>query len=129
VKVLSVIYIFLVCLVIGAAGLGRIPSELKFYHHIPYGDKVGHFFLIGILSFCISILDDFRSISLFKNKIYRGSVICFVLTSLEEFSQIFVSERTFSVMDLMSNYLGVIVIGQLLLRFLRSFEYRTSALL
>lgn len=115
-KVFSALYVSLVLVLIVQAGLGKLPALIYLYRSIPLGDKVGHVILMGGLAFSLSILMDGRRSSLFRGYVHWGSVVCALLVTVEEFSQMFLARRTFSLTDLASNYIGIALIGELLLR-------------
>jgi VanZ family protein len=114
IKRITVLYLFLILLIIAFANQGdyiHILSNLV--KDIPYGDKLGHFILMGLLAFFVNILVNCEKIKLFQISFLKGSVIVFVIVTLEEFSQIFISNRSFDLMDLTFDYLGILVFGQL----------------
>ena len=80
---------------------------------LPYHDKLGHFFLFGGLSFFAILaiapkLGDHHG----KSACKIGSWIAFV-AALEESSQRFLANRTFSLGDYFANLLGITVLGAL----------------
>ena len=96
-----------------AAGRGEIPEVLSFYQRIPYGDTIGHFFLIGLLAFFATLATKGRTIAIGKLRLPIGATAVFVFIALEEFSQIFVPARSFSYLDLAADFLGTVVFGWL----------------
>jgi len=94
---------------------------LKLVNRLPYGDKMGHFTLYGILTLLID-LTFFRSFPLRSPKLVAvvSGLILAVLVGLEEFSQQFFAERTFSLRDLIASYLGVIFFSGLALKIHRA---------
>jgi VanZ family protein len=45
--------------------------------------------------------------------VLKGSLIVAVIVTLEEFSQLFLHNRGFSLVDLAADYVGIILFGQL----------------
>ena len=88
-------------------------SFFLFFISIPYYDKIGHFFLMGILAFLTVI----TLTPLFPNNPVKSTVIILgVLLSLiaiEEYSQMFIPTRTFSFKDFVCDVLGVLSFGSL----------------
>ncbi|HJR81848.1 MAG TPA: VanZ family protein, partial [Anaerolineales bacterium] len=82
---------------------------LRIVYLIPYADKLGHFFLYGILVLLFN-LTLFRAIpSLSRNRIVlRSGLTLALLIGIEELSQQYFSSRTFDLVDLGASYLGVI---------------------
>ena len=125
-KIISVIYIGLICLLIFLADNGALPQLFDRYRSIPFGDQVGHFFLIGILTLALNVLFSFKQISVYKFKPFLGCMIIFFLITLEESSQIFLTHRSFSFADMLANYLGILFFGHFLSRILLK-QRRTCA--
>ena len=86
-------------------------SFFIFFTSIPYYDKLGHFFLMGILAFLAVI----ALTPLFPNRPFRSTVIILgvvlSLIALEEYSQLFIPTRTFSFKDFACDLLGVLSFG------------------
>ncbi len=77
-------------------------------YDFPYGDKVGHFVLYGVLSLLVNLAvfeawpkRDRVSLAL------RASLLLALLIGLEEYSQRWFRTRTSSITDLAASYLGV----------------------
>lgn len=104
----------LICLLIISADCGALPLLLGRLRVVPFGDQIGHFFLIGMLSLTFTILTNFKVTKLGKFTPFLGCLVVFVLITIEEGSQMFLKYRTFSVLDMIANYLGIIVFGHLL---------------
>ena len=107
--------LFIICIIV-LANNGML-SILGFVNQIPYGDKIGHFVLYGILTLLID-LALFRSRpDLSRNLIVlQVAFMLALLIGLEEYSQKFISSRTFSLVDLVFGYVGVILFSWIALR-------------
>lgn len=76
---------------------------------IPYGDKLGHISLFGLLTLIINIALNFRKV---KSKIYNqylGTLLIAIIVLLEEISQHFIIHRTFDLMDLIADAIGILL--------------------
>lgn len=116
-KWLAILFSLLILLIIVLADMGSLPQFLQVWNDFPYGDKAGHFILYGILTLLVD-LALFRSLpkrSLKWVAITSGLILS-LLIGLEEFSQQFFANRTFSLNDLAASYLGVILFSWLALR-------------
>ena len=89
-----------------------LPDFVNAIYDFSNGDKVGHFILYGLLNFFIT-----RAF-LSSLPTRRGGwvtlsvgLILALFVALEEFSQMFFSARTFSLLDLTASLLGIIVGG------------------
>lgn len=114
-KWLTILFTLFIVLVVILADLGKLGN--LFITRIPYADKAGHFILYGILALLIN-LTLFRSFPFERRKQVAiiGGLILALLIGLEEFSQQYFAERTFSLSDLSASYLGVIVFSWLAIK-------------
>jgi len=90
---------------------GRLPDFISALYHFPYGDKVGHFLLIGILTFFVSLPFSFSLWSTTKKRIITILIIISIIITLEEISQNFFPSRSLDVMDLLFSYGGIFSFG------------------
>jgi VanZ family protein len=114
-KWLTILFALFILLIIVLADLGKLST--LFFTRIPYADKAGHFILYGILALLIN-LTLFRSLPLHSRKpvaVVSGLILA-LLIGIEEFSQQYFSNRTFSLGDLSASYLGVIVFSWLAIK-------------
>lgn len=108
---LAFFFAILIVMVIIAADLDLIPGLLNPIYAFPNGDKIAHFLLMGTLSMLISLG--------FKNErtrflgIRRGTLLLAILITLEECSQIYFENRKFSITDMMANWGGILIMGEL----------------
>jgi polysaccharide biosynthesis protein VpsQ len=88
-------------------------QHLGFLHavyDIPYGDKVGHFALYGLLSLLANLAAFERRPNTNPRTVALVvSPVLAVLIGLEELSQRWIPSRTYSLLDLAASYLGVAV--------------------
>ena len=114
-KWFTFLFALFIVLIIILADLGKLGPLVIM--RIPYADKVGHFILYGILALLIN-LTLFRSVPRERRKrvAWISSLILALLIGLEEFSQQYFANRTFSLIDLSASYLGVIVFSWLALK-------------
>ena len=116
-KWLAILFAFLLLLIIVLADMGALPRYLQLLKDLPYGDKVGHFILYGILT----LLVDLALFGAHPNQSRKwltvtSGLILALLIGLEEFSQRYFADRTSSLKDLAASYLGVIFFSWLALR-------------
>ena len=100
-------FIFLCCIeFMSNTGQVMIVNEIK--NAIPYGDKVGHFAIYGLLTLFTNYAFKFRHLG--GNVINQyGAVLVLLISTTEEFSQLLFPVRTFSLLDIMANISGVVV--------------------
>ncbi len=106
-KRLAILYGLFIITIIILADLGDLGS-LHFIYDVPYGDKLGHFILYGILALLVD-LGLFQSFpNLDRGRVALISGLCLaLLIGLEELSQIFFEKRNSDLLDLTAGYLGV----------------------
>jgi polysaccharide biosynthesis protein VpsQ len=107
-KWLAFFFTLFIILIIVLADLGKL-GILRVLNQIPYGDKVGHFSLYGILTLLLDLT--FTRVLPYPSRkliVFRIALILILLIGLEEYSQQFFVKRTFDLVDLTFSYLGVI---------------------
>ena len=73
--------------------------------HIPYGDKAMHALLYGTMALFLNYGLNYRS---FKT-VQLGAIIVLVFATLEEITQYWIPSRTFDLVDLLADFIGVIL--------------------
>jgi polysaccharide biosynthesis protein VpsQ len=110
-RVLAVLFALLLGLIILSAEFGLAQGWFGFLYAFPYGDAVGHLLLLGGLSFLANL--GFPPARLHRPPLLKTCLVIAALVTLEEFSQIFIPGRTFSLLDLAANYSGIFLFGEL----------------
>jgi polysaccharide biosynthesis protein VpsQ len=111
----SLFFMFVAGIII-ADNLGRLRGIIGWVGSFPFGDKFGHFVLIGTLTFLLNYALNGRMLGIGGQKVLLGCSIVAVAITIEEFSQIWIPIRTFDLVDLAANYLGIAMAGWLWLR-------------
>lgn len=107
---MSLFVILLVGIII-ADDRGRLPFFIAVAYDIPYGDKAGHFIMMGILNLLVTRLMLARNpVGSWRVAVLTGLVVA-VLVALEEYSQRFFPNRHASWGDLAASLTGIIVFG------------------
>ncbi len=68
---------------------------------------------MGIFSLLANLALSVKTIQLWKFKYLLGSLTVLVIVTLEEFSQIFVRGRTFDAGDLIADFAGIFIFGEI----------------
>jgi VanZ family protein len=113
IKIVAVIYIFILAGIVVLADVRQTQFIFNFVRSLPFGDKIGHFFLMEIFSLLVNLALRAKPIRLWKFKYLLGSLIVLAIVTLEEFSQIFVRGRTFDAEDLIVDFAGIFISGEL----------------
>ena len=104
--------LFLVVLIV-LADSGHGQRIFALAGRIPAGDKLGHFFLFGLLSFLVNLNWRTERMRLLGLRVLQGSAAIMVLVTIEECSQVLFRSRTFDLLDLASDALGICLFGWL----------------
>lgn len=110
---MTVIYLLIVAGIILVADTKSTSYVLGFVGDIPYGDKIGHFVLFGVLAFLVNFTFGMRNFYFGRFGYLVSSLIVMIGITIEEFTQIFMRGRTFSWLDLFCGYAGIVVFGEL----------------
>lgn len=89
------------------ANTGGNSLFFDFIRSIPYGDKLGHMGLFGFLTLAVVVGSKFRAFQFGKLNVYYGAALVTFFAIGEEFSQLFISSRTFDLLDLVANFVGI----------------------
>lgn len=112
-RILIYFYILLIIIVIILANYGQLGATAVLLKQIPYGDKWGHFFLIGLLAVLVNHSWKWAQWHWRGWGLLKGSFWVTLFVTLEEFSQYFIQSRTFDLGDLIFDYLGIAVLSSL----------------
>lgn len=108
VRKLTILYVLFLLALLFTVDFGFHEKIYRMVRMVPYGDKIGHFFFMGTLAFGINLSIKNKTISLFGKKILKGSLIVFVIVTLEELSQGLLPHRTLSWQDWAADTLGIL---------------------
>ncbi|MEQ9307322.1 MAG: VanZ family protein, partial [Marinoscillum sp.] len=90
----SILFFTFICLIIFMADTDHDSWILKIPKIIPYGDKLGHFLLYGIMAFLLNTTLNYRRIKVLKVSFLLGALIVLGFAIAEEFTQLAFSSRT-----------------------------------
>jgi VanZ family protein len=108
ISTISVAFLGFVAWIIYLANTAQHSIFFEFVASIPYGDKLGHFCLFGLLTLGANFAFKLKSFTLLSLKIYLGSSVVFVFVLVEELSQYFIPSRTLDATDLLADIVGII---------------------
>ncbi len=110
---LTLAFAILLLIITILADANRLPAALAIVYTFKYGDKVGHFLLIGMLNFLVALAFSANRSTRIGGTIILSSGVVGILVALEEASQAFFPARTVSWGDLFASFAGIIVFGWL----------------
>jgi len=113
IKKLTGIYIFLLVAIVFLVDHSATQPLFRFIYKIPFGDKIGHFCLMGFFSLLLNLALNAKAIKFGKIYFQLGTLIVSFVVLVEEFSQIWVRGRTFDASDLLFDFAGIFLFGEL----------------
>lgn len=113
IKILTIVYVCVLAVIVFLADKRTTQYLFKPLRNLPYGDKIGHFLLMGFFSFLVNLALSARTVSAWKFNYLLGSLIVLAVVTIEEVSQIFVRGRTFDWGDLAADFFGILLFGEL----------------
>ena len=84
--------------------------------HIPYGDKLMHALLYGVMALFLNFGLKYKSYKWLGFNLQLGAVIVLVFATIEEISQYWLPSRTFDLVDLLADFVGVILFSFIIWR-------------
>ena len=118
--ILGIFFVLFFIYVIYAADQSTLPFFIRRLYKFPGGDKIGHIVLLGTLSFFVNLFLYPKRFHFLGKSIKLGSLIVFLLITIEEFSQILMPSRTFDFIDLFCSYVGIFL-GDTGVKFFKNF--------
>jgi hypothetical protein len=77
--------------------------------HLPYGDKFMHALLYGVMALFLNFGLNYKHYTWLGFKVQLGAVIVLGFAIVEEVSQYWLPSRTFDLLDLLADLVGVIL--------------------
>lgn len=103
----TVLFFSFMLWVIYSANSGSDNLFFSIVRQIPYGDKLGHVVLFGMLALLCTIAFRFKGFKLRGVTLYYGATFVSVFAIGEEITQAFLPTRTFDLVDLLSDAVGI----------------------
>ena len=77
--------------------------------HIPYGDKMGHIILYGVMAWLLNFGLKFKSYKILGFNMQLGALIVFGFAVIEELTQYYIPSRSFDLYDVLGDFIGVVL--------------------
>jgi len=113
IKILAAVYILILAGIVVLADLRETQYLFKPIRRMPYGDKIGHFLLMGFFSFMLNLALKARTFRIWRINFLLGTLIVLIVVFIEECSQIFIRGRSFDYRDLVADLAGIIIFGEI----------------
>lgn len=102
------IFFGFICYLILLRDLNQKNLIIHIGQSVPFGDKIGHFFLFGMLAYLLNVAARLYKVRFGKLNIYFAPLIVLGFAVTEEFSQILFPTRTFDLIDMLFDVLGIV---------------------
>jgi len=106
-------YAFLLLVITVSASLDADLWVMTVASDIPFGDKLGHLALSGVLSFLLNKTLRCRTVAFRRVDVRIGSLLAYLLVLAEELSQIWIISRRAEALDLLCAFAGIHIFGML----------------
>ncbi|NRD23420.1 VanZ family protein [Winogradskyella litoriviva] len=103
----TIVFLLFIIWIIFSANTGGNNIFFEFVNWLPFGDKIGHFFLFGCLTLGVNFAFNFKKFT-FWEVLPLGTFLVSVFVLIEELSQGFLPNRTLDVADLLADGLGIV---------------------
>ncbi len=98
-----------ICWIIFMADSGEKSVFFDLVKAFPYGDKVGHVVLYGVLALLLNFALNFRWVKILGFHMQVGALMVFAFAFVEELSQYFFVNRTLDEYDMLADFVGVLL--------------------
>jgi len=107
VRILTIAFVGFIVWAIYQANSGAESVFAQYIRGLPYGDKMGHFLLFGLLTLLINGSLRFRRIRIGSFSLLLGSVLVLVFVAIEEASQGLLPTRSMDIHDFYADCAGI----------------------
>lgn len=105
-------FLFL-CWIIYLANTGASSVFFDLVKSLPFGDKLGHFGLYGLLTLLLNLALGCREFRLGRFTVLVGSAVVLLFAVGEELTQFFLPTRTADLTDVIADVVGILLFGRL----------------
>jgi VanZ family protein len=116
---LLVIYGLMVTVIALMADLGIAAWVFEIAAMLPFGDKLAHMLLAGLLSFLLNNALHCRISSILSVNMLTGNLIAYLLVLMEEVPQYWITTRNLDIKDVLAAIVGIHLFGVLASRNVR----------
>jgi len=110
---LPLVFFLFISFIIFLADTADHNFAFRLIGHIPYGDKVMHGLLYGVMTLLLNYGLNYKSYKLFGFNMQIGALIVLTFAGLEEISQYWLPSRTCDVIDFVADMVGVILFSSI----------------
>ncbi len=104
---LPLIFFLFILWIIFLAGSANYNYAFFMVGSIPYGDKIAHALLYGVMALLLNFGLGFKTKQFLGLNIQLGSILVLLFAGVEELSQYFFPSRTLDMYDFIADFVGV----------------------
>ena len=104
----STFFMFIIWMIY-LANTGQDSIFFEFVRQIPFGDKIAHLCLFGLLTLLANLTFKFKVFKFGGFNVYLGTGAVYIFVTIEELSQYFIPARTLDLFDFSANMLGILL--------------------
>ena len=105
--VLPLSFFLFISFIIFLADTADYNFAFRLVGHIPYGDKLAHASLYGVMALLLNYGLNFKSKKIFGFNMQLGAIIVLTFAGLEEITQYWLPSRTCDIFDFVADTVGV----------------------
>ena len=109
-------FFLLIGFIIFLADTANHNFAFRLVGHIPYGDKVMHALLYGVMALLLNYGLNFKSKKIFGFSMQVGALIVLTFAGLEEITQYWLPSRTCDVFDFVADTVGVVLFSLIIFK-------------
>ena len=102
-------FFIFILFIIYLADMANYNFAFAMIKHIPYGDKIMHGLLYGIMALFLNYGLNFKSYKIVGFNMQIGAIVVLSFAIIEEITQYYIPSRTFDLYDILSDFIGVII--------------------
>lgn len=103
-------YLAAIASIVLIANLGGTHAVFGFVAWVPFGDKLGHFVLMGTLAMLTDLATGRHEWKLGRVRVPSGPMVIAALVTAEELSQLALTTRSFDLVDLAADFAGIVAL-------------------
>ena len=107
--VLPLSFFIFIAFIIFLADTADYNFAFRLVGDIPYGDKLAHASLYGVMALLLNYGLNFKSKKIFGFNMQMGAIIVLTFAGLEEITQYWLPSRTCDVFDFVADTVGVVL--------------------
>lgn len=107
ISIICILFFAFLLWLIAMANTGQHSVFFDLAYSLPYGDKISHVILFGLLTLGCITSSGFTVLNLYGLQCYRGTIVTSIFVVVEELSQALIPARTLDSGDFVADAMGI----------------------